>query len=453
MKMTCRWIRVLTFISIYWAAIGNGAIAQGTRQINKLSAKEAVEFAKKNNYQVKKSLEDIRIQDQVNREVTASAFPQINGSFNFTDNVKLPTSLLPGEFFGQPAGTYIPVKFGVQYSSTLGATLDQIIFDGQVFVGLQARKTAMEFARKNEEITEENIAVNVYKVYYQLLIAEVQIGLFHDNIVRYEKLYNDTREIYKNGFAEKLDVDKVSVTLINLRTDSLKLRTQMNNGYLGLKVLLGMPIADSLILTDKITEAMVKNDILDSAYNYENRREYQMLMLSKQLNEFNVKRYKMMAIPTLSVFGNYYTNAQRNRFDYFEEGGVWFQQSAIGLRVNVPIFDGNRRRARMQQAISAVRKSEYDAKLLELSIDNDVAASRNRFRDAVIAVDAQHANMKVAESVFDQTKKKYDQGLGSNTEINTAQTDLLTAQTNLFSAYYDAVIAKIDYLKAVGKIY
>lgn len=426
--------------------------AQQERKTHSLSAKEAVEFARQNSFQVKRSLEDIRIQQQVNREVTASAYPQVNASFNFNDNLKLPVSLVPGEFFGAPAGTYIPLKFGVQYSATAGADLSQILFDGQVFVGLQARNAAMEFARKNAEITQENIAVSIYKVYYQLLIADYQLSLYHENIARAEKLLNDTREIYKNGFAEKLDVDKVNVNLTNLRTDSIKVKTQMNNGYLGLKVLLGMPITDSLVLTDKLTEEMVKHDILDTAYKYEDRREYQVLMVGKQLNEFNVKRYKMSALPTVSAFANYFTNAQRNKFDYFK-GGQWFQQSAIGLRVNVPIFDGFRRRARMEQAKSAVRQSDFDRQLLELSIDNDVAASRNRFRDAVLAVDAQKQNMELAANVYDQTKKKYEQGLGSNLEITNAQTELRAAQTNYFASLYDAIIAKVDYLKATGKVY
>ncbi len=429
------------------------AAAQEGQKVHHFTAREAVEFARKNNFQVKKALEDIRVQQQVNREVTASALPQLNGSFNFTDNIKVPVSLVPGEFFGQPAGTYIPVQFGVQYSATLGASLEQILFDGQVFVGLQAREAALDYSRKSAEITEESIAVNIYKVYYQLLIAKMQIELYHDNIVRYEKLYHDTRVIYDNGFAEKLDVDRVNVTLTNLRTDSIKLQTQLNNGFLGLKVLLGIPVTDSLVQTEELTEEMVKRDILDTAYQYADRREFQILEIGKKLNDYNVKRYKYTYLPTLSAFGNYYTNAQRNEFDFFKSGGDWFQQSAIGLRINVPIFDGFRRAAQVQQAKSAVRKIEYDMEQMKLNIDNEVASSRNRFRDAVLAVDAQRQNMQLAETVYDQTKKKYEQGLGSNTEINNAQTDLRTAQTNFFSSLYDATVAKIDYLKSIGKIF
>jgi len=427
--------------------------AQEGRKTEALSIQQAVAYAKQHSYQVKKVLEDIRIQQQVNREVTASALPQVNGSFNLIDNIKLPVSLVPGEFFGGAPGTFIPVQFGVQYSSTTGAELNQILFDGQVFVGLQARNAAMEFARKNAEITEVSIAVNVHKVYYQLLIGEQQLELFHDNIERFEKLYHDTREIYKNGFAEQLDVDKVNVTLTNLRTDSLKLKTQINNGYLGLKMLLGMPLTDSLVLTDKLSDDLIKENLLDSAYSVNDRREFQLLQIGKELNDYNVKRYKLMALPTVSVFGNYFTNAQRNEFDFFKSGGRWFQQSTLGLRINVPIFDGNRRRALLEQARSAVRKTEYDMELLKLSIENDVASARNRYRASVLAVDAQMENVELAERVYDQTKKKYEQGLGSNTEINAAQTELRTAQTNLFTALYEAALAKVDYLTAIGKIY
>lgn len=427
--------------------------AQQEQKIHRLSIQEAVAYAKANSYQVKKALEDIRIQSQVNREITASALPQVNGSFNLVDNIKIPVSLVPGEFFGGAPGSFIPVQFGVKYSATLGAELNQVLFDGQVFVALQARNAAMDFARKNAEITEESIAVNVHKVYYQLLIGNAQLDLFHDNIERISKLLHDTREIYNNGFAEQLDVDKVSVTLTNLKTDSLKVNTQLNNGYLGLKMLIGMPLTDSLILTDQLTEDLIKDNLLDSSYQYKDRREFQLLEIGKSLNGYNVKRYKYTALPTLSLYGNYFTNAQRNEFDFVKSGGRWFQFGAVGLRLSVPIFDGFRRKALLEQARSSVRKSEFDLELLKLSIDNDVAAARNRYRDAVLAVDAQRQNVELAERVYDQTKKKYEQGLGSNIEINTAQTELRSAQTNLYAALYDAAIARVDYLKATGKIY
>jgi outer membrane protein TolC len=81
-----------------------------------------------------------------------------------------------------------------------------------------------------------------------------------------------------------------------------------------------------------------------------------------------------------------------------------------------------------------------------------VAQAQNKFRAAILTVDFQRKNMALAESVYNQTKKKYESGLASNTDVTNAQTDLITAQTNFISALYDAVLAKVDYQKAVGKL-
>jgi outer membrane protein TolC len=87
-----------------------------------------------------------------------------------------------------------------------------------------------------------------------------------------------------------------------------------------------------------------------------------------------------------------------------------------------------------------------------MNIDNEVAAAKNNFKTAIVIMDYQKKNMQLAETVYAQTKKKYEVGTGSQTEINTAQTDLKTAQTNYVSALYDAVVAKVDFLKAIGKL-
>ena len=121
------------------------------------------------------------------------------------------------------------------------ANLQQILFDGQVFVGLQARKAAIKNAVLTADITKEQIKANVYKVYYQLVVAKRQIGTFDANIANYEKLLHDTKEIYKNGFAEKLDVDKVQVQLSNLETQKLKAQNQIDAGKEGLKFLMNIP--------------------------------------------------------------------------------------------------------------------------------------------------------------------------------------------------------------------
>ena len=89
---------------------------------------------------------------------------------------------------------------------------------------------------------------------------------------------------------------------------------------------------------------------------------------------------------------------------------------------------------------------------LKLSIDNDVSQSRIQMKTALTTLDAQKRNIDLAQQVYNTTKLKFEQGLGSNQEISTAQADLVTAQNNYYSSLYDAIIAKIDFLKAAGKL-
>ena len=89
---------------------------------------------------------------------------------------------------------------------------------------------------------------------------------------------------------------------------------------------------------------------------------------------------------------------------------------------------------------------------LKASIENDVTQSQLNMKSAILTMDTQKKNIALAEQVYNSTKLKYEQGLGSNQEISTAQADLVTAQNNYYSSLYDAIIAKIDFLKAAGKL-
>ena len=78
--------------------------------------------------------------------------------------------------------------------------------------------------------------------------------------------------------------------------------------------------------------------------------------------------------------------------------------------------------------------------------------ARLKMTTALLTMDVQQQNITLAENVFNSTRKKYEQGLGSNQEIYNAQTELKVAQNNYYSALYDVITAKIDFLKATGKL-
>lgn len=464
------WLLGLAFFPV-----ASMAQADTARVIAKheFSVLQTVDYAKKNNANVKLALLDVQMQEQVNREVTSLAYPQISGNLGTSYNPNVATQVLPN--FISPA-TYqvlidqgvkdgngnpitmpndfgfIAAQFGTRYSASAGLSLNQILFDGQVFVGLQARGAIMKFAQKKVELTEEFIKANIYKVYYQLVVSKTQLELLDANISRIEKLLHDTKEIYKAGFAEQLDVDKVNVGLVNLQTEKTKVLNSISNGYYGLKLLIGMPLQDHLVLTDTLSSDQIKDGVLGAAtYSYEDRKEYQFAQIGKELNEYNIRRYNLSRIPTVSLNANYAKNAQRDKWNFFGKGD-WFTISSVNLNVAIPIFKGFYTKSKVQQAKIELQKTNFRIDSLKQSIDYDVAVAKNNFTSAISNMDYQKRNMELAEKIYQQTKKKYEMGTGSQTEINAAQTDLKAAQTNYITALYDAIIARVDFMKATGKL-
>jgi len=441
-------LRKYSLLIICLLALG---IANG-QTVNSFSVQQAADYAKKNAVQVKNALLDILIQKQTNRDITSIALPQIGGSASVNDYLQIPTTLLPGQIVGQPAGTFVPVKFGTKWNANAGVSLSQIVFDGQVFIALKARNGTVSYMEQIEKLTEENIIANVHKVYYQLITGKIQIELLDANIARLEKLKRDVQIMYDNGFTEKVDIDKLSVQLANLQTEKLKANNMIANGYSGLKVLMGMPMKDSLVLTDTLDDNKIREGVLEaSQYKYTDRKDFQILETANKLNGLNVRRYKLSALPSFNLVGNYSLQAQRSKFDFFGKGD-WFSTSYIGLQMHVPIFNGFALKARTQKARLELQKSKNQTEALKINIDSEVENAKNNFITAIASMDFQKKNMALAEKVYGQTKKKYEIGTGSATEINTAQLDLKTAQTNYITALSEAIIAKIDFLKATGKL-
>lgn len=443
------------------------------QQKNEFSIKQCIDYADKNSVTVKNALLDVQIQNQTNRQVTSAALPQVSGNIGTTHYFDIPTTTLPdfispatyqvlidkgvkdgsGQPITMPAGGFgsIPAQFGTPWTASGGIDVSQLLFDGQVFVGLMARSAVLDYTKKNVEITKEQIKANVQKIYYQLVIGKKQLASLNDNIVRFEKLLHDTREIYKNGFVEKLDVDKVTVQVSNIKTEIVKVENALATGNAALKFLIGMPQKEELVLTDSLNEEELKSGILDESFDYKNRKEMQLLNIAEKLGEYNIRRYRLSKIPTIAAFASYSKNAQRGSFNFFNKGD-WFTTSIVGFKMAIPIFDGNSRNAHIQQSKYELQKTKNSIEQFKQAVDFDVVQFKTKLNSAILTVDEQKKNMELAEQVYNTTKKKYEQGLGSNQEIYLAENELKIAQANYFSSLYDAISSKIDWLKSTGKL-
>ena len=300
---------------------------------------------------------------------------------------------------------------------------------------------------------EDSIKSNVYRSYYSVLVAEKRKYYLDASIKRLEKLKSDQEKLFKNGFIEHLDLDKTQVGLNNLTTTSTQIGNLIELGYGALKYALAINQKDTLVLSDSLSVDLVKKGLLEmSNFNYTDRKEIELLNVSKDLLKLDLKRYKLAYLPTVSTYFSYSKSALRSNFDVFDFSKKWYKSSLWGLNLNIPIFDGGQKINRIRQANLSLQKTMNTIENFQRVIDLQLNAANVGFRNALSTLDTQERNVQLAERVYNSTKKKYEQGLGSSFELLQTQQDLESAEANYFQSLFDAVSAKISYTKALGKL-
>ncbi|MBA3827718.1 MAG: TolC family protein [Taibaiella sp.] len=441
-----RYLLTLLFISTAVAK----TIAQ---EVTPLSLEECINYAMRHNYLVKNAKLDVQIQNAQSNQIQAGALPRITGKGEIDDNLNAQQAFLPAEFFGGPKGSFQAVTFTPHYAGSAYINGTQTLFDGTLLVALRAKKTILELSRMNGEVTKETIRYNVTRSYYSLAIAYRQFSVIQNTLGYARHLEHDVNITYKSGFAEKIDVERTSVQVNNLANDSLRVANILATSEQMLKYQMGMDITTPIVLTDtnmaaQETEAM---SLLNEDEDYNRVPEYNLLTIGLRLNEFNVKRYQLAALPTLNTFGNVGYNYSSNKFkDLLPGGAGYLFSSIVGLQLNVPIFSGFLRTNQLREAKLNVEKNKNNIAYVKQGLDFQTAAARTILTNNLIQAKSQKSNLEVAKDVLDLAQKKYKAGVGSNIEIDQAQTALAQAQNNYFNALLDVITAETDLKKALG---
>ncbi len=429
-----------------------GLRAQTKDTTYQFTVKQAIAFAMEHQKNIHNAKLDVEISDAQVKEIVGIGLPQINSSFDLKDFEEIPTSLIPGDFVGGDPGTYVPIKFGTKYNATASVSATQLIFDPTFLVGVKASKTLRELAYKNLNRTEIETAVAVSKAYYNLVVLTERKQAVDANLVRIKKLLDDTKVMYENGFVEKLDVDRFTVSFNNLTTeqDNFSRLIVLSNKIL--KFQMGMNQASEFIPIETIDANAIKNTVLTvDKFDISERIEYSILETQKALQEFNVKRYRVGYYPNLVAYGSLSANAQRDEFDIFDPSKGWYPTGIIGATLSLPIFDGFIKHNKIKQEKLGLRKIENDMFRLEEAVTVEISTARDALLNAINALNIQQQNLDLSTQIYNTSKLKYDQGVGSNLEVMDSETSLKDSQANYFNALHDAMISKINLDKALGK--
>lgn len=436
---------------------------------------------------VKAALADLAEAEGQIRETTAIGIPKLNAGVDYTHFPEIAVQPVPdfitpqvfgaftegqvantsGEavfnpFIGDPANGIAPItpgvlpfQFGLKNTLSGNLSANALLFDATFFIALRGAKLFRNLSERTVEQTAYQTRIQVTKAYLATLIAQRNIETIDRNVTNLERTINETEALYEAGFAERLSVDRLELALGNLLAQKESLRQVETISKNLLKFQMGYPVTEDIALSTgfdaALGEARIAALIADDEFSVSQRPELATLQVADSLNGVDLQRIKAGYLPSVTAFGNITRQFQRNDLFDGDEGGI-IPSSAVGLSLNVPIYDGGTKKAQRQQALARQDKTRVQiaqfSESARLALANGRAAVVNARRAVTLREDA----IALAEEIYRVAQIKFREGVGSSLEVNQAQSELYAAQDALTQALYDLAVAFTDYQDANGAL-
>lgn len=443
------------------------ATAQEERAYD-FTLEEAISFALDSNYTAINARRDIARAIKQKWETTATGLPQISANIQYQNFIKQPVSLLPAAAFDNTSSVvntvedffditpnreptvpegFIPIVFGTQQQATATATLNQLIFDGSYLVGLQAARAFLDFSENANEKTQLEVRRGVINAYGSVLLADELVSIFRSNKEKLENNLYEAQKIFENGLNEQEEVEQLEITLLEIATQlanaerTASIARQMFNVALGIDVNTPVTLKESL---DDLADQNIQLRALETNLNMEENVDYKIAYNLTEQRSLELKLEKSRALPQLSAFANYGTQAFSNEFSFFDSDQRWFQQSLFGVNMNIPIFSSGNRGAKTQQARIALDQAETQLKETVQNIQLQFDTAKSNYKFSVESYENAKKNLDLAERIEKKNQTKFDEGISSSFDLRQAQLQLYSAQQQYFNAMLNVINSKAE---------
>lgn len=450
MKITKMKKREVLTAGLIFIITGGLLHAQETSSELKLSLKEAQEHAIQNNKMMISSRMDIEASRTAIWETISNGLPQVTASGSFTDNLKLMTTLLPGEFFGQP-GVKIPVTFGSQFNTGANLQATMLIFNAPFYVGIETTKLANKLSEKNLVKTELDTRESVSMAYYLILVSEESLNILDRNIQNLNETLKSTKSMFAAGMAESTDVDQMASNVSMVENSRSIMQRTIELNYNLLRFQLGVPPETKITLTETL-EGMISGvnveALLSQVFDHRQNINYLLVEGQEKMSSLMLKSQKASVLPTLAGFYNYGLNGMGDKVGDQQ----WFRNSMTGLQLSIPIFGSGQKYSQIKKAQINLNKATTSKDMVAEQLLIQEKQLRFNLVNANLQYQSQKNNVEVSQRVYASTENKYKQGMASSLELTQANSLYLQAENNYVSALMNLLQTKLAMDKLLNNI-
>ncbi|MBD0402439.1 TolC family protein [Flammeovirga sp. EKP202] len=455
MKNVLQWI--VAFLSLFFSLqLSAQQTTTNVQGVPLFSVQDCINYAFQNTGTIKNAVLEQGISQAKVGEIISMGLPQLDIEGQLVDNVKIQKAFLPVEIMGDNAppgsqpGDFVGVQFSPQYTTNAQLKLNQLLFDGTFFIGVQAAKVYTELASKELIRSKIDVAESVTQAYYYVLVQREFLKLIIENREILEGLYNETKAMYEAGMVEETELNRIEVNYNSMVIQETQSKQMNVIAEKLLKFQMGMDINSPLALAEKLEDfrdfIVTPTDLAVA----KNRIEYSILQTNIKLNEYDIKSIQAEYWPKLYAFAGYGFNAGGNGFvTQFDQAGDF---GNVGVSLSISLFDGLGRQKRVEQR-KLKGQQLFNTRIdLERQISIEQEQSRIVYETNMATLNLQEKNMGVAEKVYTNTQIKFKNGVGSSVEVTTSSQDYAAAANTFYNSLYEVLIAKLSYEKANGRL-
>lgn len=408
--------------------------------VQRFTLQEAIDYALANNRTAINAQLDVEAAKQQKRETVATGLPQLSGNIDYQNSIK---QQFPGIDFDGDGN----VDFGAKQSMTVGAVLNQKIFDGSYIVGLQSAKVYLEISKNAKEKTDLQIREAVINAYGNVLLAEESLEIINSNIAILEKNVNETTKIFENGLEEEESVEQLKITLSGVKSQLNNTKRLKSIAYQMLNITLGLDVNAAIELTDDLEALTTQNmslELLAAPETITDNIDYKIAANDKVSKELLVDLERSKALPTLNAFLNGAYIGNNEAFQFTTRHQNWIGTAAFGATLHIPIFSSGMRSASTQRARINLEKAEANLIETEQQLRLEIASAKSDYELAIEEYSNKKENLNLAERIESKNQAKFFEGVGSSFELRQAQTQLYAAQQEFLQAMLNVINAKAE---------
>jgi len=440
MKLDWGWAAFLTTLAL---VCGNSLLAQQVSP-RRLTLKEAVELALKNNLSVRVAETQVDEFEGTRERREASLLPRVSGNLLANrQNVNL-GALGFTSIPKIPIPTVIPA-FN-HYDSRLLAS--QPLVDREAYHNLKAAEKQEQAAKLTYQDTRDLVVRETAGLYLDSEVGLAEIRAAESRVTTSQALEKLARDQHAQGLATAVDLVRAQVQLERDRQTLLVARDAYQTSLLSLARFLGLSPGTPLELAGRMEFHPVPAPPIDEALRtaLEARSDYRALLSQRQSLLEQEKATRARYYPKLSVNGDY--------------GALGTAQNMAGTgeiqgTISISLFDWDRTGQRKELA-SRARRLNNQIEDLTRGIEQDLRKALLDLDSTASQVSVTESALALAERELTLAQDRFRNGVTDNIEVVTAQDTLASAQDDRIMAlarHTDAGMALARALGNTEKVY